>query len=292
MPEPGREKLQRGNDGKPIGTRHSRSPSPDHDRGRKLQVAPLHAAAAAAPAAQSSLSPMRQHFPAPHSGPERELSTMRAHSPLADSGRVQLSAMQNASASHGTPSSSRRPTVQGVKRKLAEQLYSHVTREESVSSIMKTGLDPSRGGTGGASDAIGSEKFKEQSANYVHLGLDSKALPGKPRASESYASFYEHSGIESRTLNVGLPQGAELVPDPDDKRGGRYKTKSAISPGHIVPHSLKTAFRAPGAIGADYAPAEFVKRVTAADSNRSIKQLTEDIRRAVYNTEDTIFPDA
>lgn len=191
-----------------------------------------------------------------------------------------------------------RPSIGNVLTSMAKNVYSHVTRETNVAKIVGSqgaGLDPGFGGKGGASeafkaiDASTAQTFSEHSRNFIHLGLDSEGRENRP--SEFYSDFYARQGIESRVLHVTMPTGASVIPDPDDTQGGRYKTSSAISQQHIVHIPLSTAFRAPGTIGADYAPEPFVRQATQEIGGRSVMQRTEDIRRAVHSTSETIYPD-
>ncbi|MBV1776678.1 hypothetical protein KSF73_13255 [Burkholderiaceae bacterium DAT-1] len=182
------------------------------------------------------------------------------------------------------------PCRESVTASIEQNVYSHVTREENVPKIVGNegiGLDPARGGQGGASAAVGKARFVRNSTGFIHLVLDKEGVKNRP--SEFYTSVFHERGIESRVLNVTVPQLSEMRHDPDDRQGGRYKTQQAIPQSHIVPIPLTTAFRPVGEIGADYAPHDFVKHATRDIPNRTVQQRTEDIRRAVHKSDKTIF---
>jgi hypothetical protein len=185
-------------------------------------------------------------------------------------------------------SSGGQPNQSEVQSSLDKHVYTHVTRESNVRAIMTSGLDPAHGGKGGASAAVGRDDFIKRSTGFVHLGLDAEGIDNKP--SEFYSGVYAAKRISSSVLRLSLPAAAHIHSDPDDPQGGRYKTTTAIPPSHIVPLPMKVAFRAPGVIGADYAPHDFVAGATRDIGGRTITQRTEDIRRAVHGTEKTIYP--
>jgi hypothetical protein len=175
------------------------------------------------------------------------------------------------------------PTREAVIEAMRKNLYSHVTPEKNLNGIVGVdgrGLDPSRGGSGGASEAAQSAQFIRNSKGFVHLGNEAEAPLGKS-PSKFYSQFLEGKGIKAATLNVTVPNHKSLVEDPDDPQGGRYKTTDSIPKENIVHVPLRVAFRPFGQIGADFAPHEFLRGLNI-DPKRTPQELTEDVRRALH----------
>ncbi len=220
--------------------------------------------------------------PTPTPAPTRTLSEQHAHVPPTPS---PLSVPV-------TP----RPTRQSVRNEIATNTLTHVTRETNVSGIMQEGLQAHRGGTGGAGAALpdspARRAFIEHSRNFVHLGSADPRVYGNDNPAVFYSNHYKRSGYVPRILRIAPTPAtrAMMERDPDDQGPGRMRTRSDIPPQHIVHTPLESAFRAAGVVGADYAPEPFVTNATGAGGrSRTPTQQTEDIRRAVHDSEATIY---
>lgn len=114
----------------------------------------------------------------------------------------------------------------------------HVTRQCNVASIMEHGLDPKRGGRGGAGeayssvDSLGAQHFIDHSRNRIHVTAVHPVDGSLGRANESdksqfYANFYKSMGHQPVSLHV-YAVGVQFEPDPDDPTRGRQRTTQAI----------------------------------------------------------------
>lgn len=193
---------------------------------------------------------------------------------------------------HNKNSDAPRPSQENIQKSLADNVFTHVTPNTNLQGIMGVegvGLNPQLGGKGGASEFAGNKRFIKNSAGFIHLGKDKEGIDTIP--SKFYSDYYNNKSIPSSVLSV-IPQNLnDLQPDQDDPMGGRYKTKTGVPKENIVHIPLPIAFRAPGTIGADYAPHNFVRGATKDIPGRTVQQRAEDIRRSLHRTEQVIYPD-
>jgi hypothetical protein len=100
----------------------------------------------------------------------------------------------------------------------------HVTRGENVPGISSKGLDPGRGGEGGASELREGTDFVEQSRGYIHYSDNTFA-------SGYYGDHMRSQGHQPTLLGIRRPEHVER--DPDDPRGA-YRTTQKIRPNDIT----------------------------------------------------------
>jgi hypothetical protein len=98
----------------------------------------------------------------------------------------------------------------------------HATKTENVASILKTGLDPSRGGSAGALGTAG----EYNAPNYIYLGHSPRMVFNAVR------NFDGFKGVPITVLKVNLPRTALLVIDPD-MQGSAVRTTRRILPTEI-----------------------------------------------------------
>lgn len=121
-----------------------------------------------------------------------------------------------------------------------QSLGFHVTKEKHLPSIKATGLDPNKGGEGGASAkrqvaesevlTIGNNKgVTGEGTNYVN---ESK---GKVHFSDNtYSSgYYASQMLDDKPTVLGIRRPRTIERDPDDPRGA-YRTNQLIPPSDIT----------------------------------------------------------
>lgn len=94
----------------------------------------------------------------------------------------------------------------------------HATKTVNVESILKSGLDPSRGGTAGAMGTAG----EYNAPNYIYLGHSANMVLGCVK------NFDGFTGQPITVFKVNLPKTALLVLDPD--MASAVRTTRAILP--------------------------------------------------------------
>ncbi|MCC5632306.1 hypothetical protein LC613_32225 [Nostoc sphaeroides CHAB 2801] len=101
----------------------------------------------------------------------------------------------------------------------------HVTPTRNVNSIRQTGLDPNRGGRGGASEAAGEAQFIKNSQGRIHYS-------DRPSTSAFYSGFM---GGRNQTTLLGIKNQnrRSLETDPDDPRRA-FRTSQLIPPSDIT----------------------------------------------------------
>lgn len=132
--------------------------------------------------------------------------------------------------------------LSGIKRWMnPSEYYFHVTSFSNIPSIIKSGLDPEKGGDGGAGDKFKLDGFKEASQNFVHAAKDEKSASKYVNLYEldSFKSGYGFSNEEPDSLKdcaVVLRFSKNLenlnwVKDEDDPES--FKTNNPIKPENI-----------------------------------------------------------
>ncbi|MNJ50199.1 hypothetical protein D3C77_454620 [compost metagenome] len=158
------------------------------------------------------------------------------------------------------------------------RIGSHVTSRSNLESIMHGGLDPTHGGTGGASDAM--PYFKRACQGKVHFGINVEC----PKGGEA-GNFYSKFFSQPVELNIALREDLVFKEDLDDGNQGIYFTREKINPDEIIPMRLRTAFRKEGDIGADYSPSAFVKAIDPSESRSELEKI-ENIRKAIWGEDE------
>jgi len=129
--------------------------------------------------------------------------------------------------------------------------FYHATNYNNLRKIQINGLDPRRGGRGGASDQVNSARFKKRSAGKVHAS-------GATHTAACYSLLHDEPPLFVKAYGKGLFKGgkvpkrpnelgkmgvilrfpkrvipsAELEPDPDDPRDA-YRIYCRIRPSRI-----------------------------------------------------------
>ncbi|NOH72314.1 hypothetical protein F0225_13335 [Vibrio pectenicida] len=173
-------------------------------------------------------------------------------------------------------------TLDDIREILNHRLGLHITPKENIESILRNGLDPNYGGRNGMSEGT---DFQQSCKSKVHFIVDSFSTLDESEYIKRNVRGNLHNPTE---LHVGLPDTLKYHPDPSYIQQGAFYTEERIEPEEIIPMPLKTAFREPSSIGADYAPDGFVEAVSPK-STKNIVEKTEDIRKALWDKNETIY---
>jgi hypothetical protein len=282
-------------------------------------------APAPGPRAQAG-SPLAAPLQPPVPPPNRSAASSSAFTPLPGphSSEAQSSlpvlrrnSVDNASGSMAAADAPRSqaaaPTPAAVRAALQQNVFSHVTAFPNVipatfdptpegerAKIMEAGLLSQLGGVAGAGSMLPNSKFKENmiktSSGLVHLGsTDLRYDANSPRT--FYEQHYRNNHRQSLTLSVAPSREIResLRDDPRDTAGGRLITERSIPASSILTVPLSDAIRpatGPGSIGADYAPAGFIRNALGdLGAGRHPTDQVEDIRRALHPDQPNIYPD-
>ncbi|WP_341664554.1 hypothetical protein [Vibrio sp.] len=191
--------------------------------------------------------------------------------------------MQPHNKSRHTDSKREGTTLDDIREILNHRLALHITPEENIESILRSGLDPNYGGRNGMSEGT---NFQQSCKNKIHFIVDSFSSLDE----SEFIKTNVRGNLENPTeLNIGLRDTLKYQPDPSYIQKGAFYTEERIEPEEIIPMPLKNAFREPGNIGADYTPDGFVDAVSPK-STKSIIEKTEDIRKALWDKNESIYP--
>lgn len=207
-----------------------------------------------------------------------------------------------------------RPGKELTDRSVFLAEYQHTTRADNVPSIRTEGLQPSRAGTGGLTDAVSTPGydgplkmqlgdatlFKDESAGFTYLSKG-------PRIPRSMQRSFEAAGQQPQTLTTYIPYSRVVGPqkdvEPDPQYPGTtqiphtgqsmpraFRAKNAIAPEAIMTttHDLGSgnAILPANAKGPDWAPPAAIEAVKsylpARFANRTNAQLIEDMRESQH----------
>ncbi|MHC5936137.1 hypothetical protein [Nostoc sp.] len=129
-------------------------------------------------------------------------------------------------------------TIAGKRRGRGGQtLGFHVTRGENLPSILSTGLDPNKGGKGGASELRAETNYENASKGYIHYS-DNTYLSG----------FYGNEMGNHKPNLLGIRRPEQIGRDPDEPRGA-YRTNQKILPTDVTNLGEKATNKAIGNYG-------------------------------------------